>query len=241
MFAPVAALASDPGTDAYKRADFTAAESAWRMSYTTDPSDWTAHHNLGLALAQQERWAEATAHWTSAFLLSPRADAVRWDLALGLQRSGMAPPELVEFSRGEGRHELARYASPGEWQLVLVGASLLIAVALIVLLLKGYGRIGTWARPAALATILVAMLLAAAATFSLRTYGQLADPDVALVWKPSTLRSIPTEADTAQKTSPLSAGSIAVADKIFLGWSRLTFAGGQQGWVRTDDLIKLYR
>ena len=136
---------------------------------------------------------------------------------------------------------LARRASPGEWQLVLVGASLLIALALIVLLLKGYGRIGAWARPVALATILVAMLLAAAATFSLHTYGQLADPDVALAWKPSTLRSIPTEADTAQKTSPLSAGSIAVADKNFLGWSRLTFAGGQQGWVRTEDLIKLYR
>ena len=237
----LSAMGSDAAAEHYKRADFPAAESAWRKTTATDPSNWTAQHNLGLALAQQERWAEATAHWTSAFLLSPRTDAVRWDLALGLQRSGMAPPELVEFSRGEGRYELARSASPGEWQLVLVGASLLIALALIVLLLKGYGRIGAWARPVALATILVAMLLAAAATFSLHSYGQLAAPDVALVWKPSTLRSIPTEADTAQKTSPLSAGSIAVADKNFLGWSRLTFAGGQQGWVRTEDLIKLYR
>ena len=241
LLSPVALQAADAGTAAYKRAEFPAAEAAWRTSITNSPTDWTAQHNLGLALAQQERWAEATVHWTSAFLLAPRADATRWDLALGLQRSGMAPPELVDFSRGEGRFALARSASPGEWQLALIAASLLIAAALIVLLLKGYRRIGHWARPVALVTMLVAMLLAAAATFSLHTYGQLADPDVALIWKPSTLRSIPTDADTSQKTSPLSAGSIAVADKTFLGWSRLTFAGGQQGWVRTEDLIKLYR
>ena len=235
------AHAADSATEAYKRAEFPAAETAWRKTVATNPDDWTARHNLGLALAQQERWSEATAHWTSAFLLAPRADATRWDLALGLQRSGMAPPDLVGFSRGEGRHALARFASPGEWQLTLVAASLLIAAALIVLLFRGYSRIGPWARPAALITMLVAMLLAAAATFSLRTYGQLADPAAALVWQPSTLRSIPTEADNSQKTSPLSAGSIAVVDKTFLGWSRLTFAGGQQGWVRTEDLIKLYR
>ena len=240
LLLPVPALA-DNAADAYKRGDFPAAEAAWRKTVATTPEDWAARHNLGLALAQQDRWAEAAAHWTAVFLLAPRAEEARWDLALGLQRSGLAPAELVDFSRGEGRHALARLASPGEWQLAFVGASLLLATALIVLLLQGYGRIGRWARPAALAVCLLAVLLAAAATLCLRNYGQLAEPDVAMVWRPSLLRSIPTEADTSQKTSPLSAGSIAVADKAFLGWSRLTFAGGQIGWVRTEDLLKLYR
>jgi hypothetical protein len=85
------------------------------------------------------------------------------------------------------------------------------------------------------------VLLAAAATLSLHTYGPLADPQSALVWKPTLLRSIPTEADTTQKTAPLSAGSIAVVEKTFLGWTKLNFAGGQSGWIRTEDLIKLYR
>lgn len=228
-------------TDAYNRTDYPAAEAAWRTALAQAPADWTARHNLGLALAQQDRWAEATAHWTGAFLLNSRADTTRWDLALGLQRSGMAPPELVELSRGEGRFKLARLATPGEWQLALVGAALLLAVALIVLLLQGYRRIGTWGKPAALTTSLLAMLLAAAATFSLHAYGALANPEVALVWKPSVLRSIPTEADTTQKTSPLSAGSVAVVEKTFLGWSELNFAAGQSGWVRSADLIKLYR
>jgi tetratricopeptide (TPR) repeat protein len=236
------ALGAEPAAEAYKRGDFPTAEKDWQAAISAAPADWTARHNLGLALSQQDRWAEATAHWTSAFLLAPRAPETRWALALGLQRSGLAPAELMDFSQGKNRYALARAASPGEWQLLLVGASLLIAAALILLLLKGYGRIGPWAKPAALTSILIAILLAAAATFSLRTYGQLADPGAALVWQATVLRSIPTEADSPQKTSPLSAGSIAVADKIFPGgWTHLTFAGGQTGWVRSETLIKLYR
>ncbi len=238
VFAPNVARADAPSD--YKAGRFTAAESAWRKSVSADPRDWTLRHNLGLALAQQDRWAEATAHWTAAFLLAPSDENTRADLALGLQRSGMAPPELVEFSRGEGRHALARAASPGTWQLAVLAAALLIAAALCLLLLNGYRRVGYWARPTALSVVLLAILLAAAATFSLRTYGQLAQRDAVLVWRASTLRSLPTEADT-QKTTALSAGSIAIVDKTFLGWSRLNFAGGQTGWARTEDLVTLYR
>lgn len=237
-FAPTLARA-DAAAD-YRAARFTAAENTWRKAAAADPRDWPLRHNLGLALAQQDRWAEATAQWTAAFLLAPSDVGTRADLTLGLQRSGMAPPELVEFSRGEGRYALARAAAPGTWQLALVGAALLIAAALVLLLFKGYAKIGYWARPTALVVVILAIVLAAAATFSLHTYGQLANPDAVMVWRASTLRSLPTEADT-QKTSALSAGSIAVVDKTFLGWSRLNFATGQTGWARTEDLVALYR
>ncbi len=240
LFAPLVVRA-DTAAEAYKRGDFAAAEADWRKDTAAAPAGWAARHNLGLALAQQDRWAEATAQWTSAFLLNSRSDTTRWDLALGLQRSGMAPAELVELSRGEGRYKFVRWATPGEWQLAIVVAALLLAAALIVLLLQGYQRIGAWAKPAALSTSLLAMLLAAAATLSLHTYGALANPEAALVWRPSTLRSIPTEADTSQKTSPLSAGSIAVVERTFLSWTKLDFTGGQTGWVHTEDLIRLYR
>jgi hypothetical protein len=240
VFAPVAAHADAAG-EAYKHGDFAAAETTWDKAVKATPADWTARHNLGLALAQQDRWAEATAYWTGAFLLNARSDTTRWDLALGLQRSGMAPPELVELSRGEGRFKFVRLATPGEWQLAIVLAGLLLAAALILLLLQGYKRINSWAKPVALTTSLIAMLLAAAATLSLHDYGPLANPAAAIVWRASTLRSIPTDADTSQKSSPLSAGSIAVAEKTFLGWTKLQFATGQTGWARTEDLISLYK
>jgi len=239
---PPATFGAEPGAEAYKKGDFPAAETEWRKAVAAAPTDWTARHNLGLALSQQDRWAEATAQAASAFLLAPGAPETRWALALSLQHSGLAPQELVEFSQGKGRHKIARHFSPGAWQLILVGASLLIAASFVLLLLQGYGRVGSWSKPAALTLILIAILIAAAASFSLRTYGQLAHPDVAMVWQASVLRSIPTEADTAQKTSPLSAGSIAVVDRTFLnGWTHLTFPGGQTGWVRGEVLIKLYR
>ena len=111
----------------------------------------------------------------------------------------------------------------------------------MLLLLQGYRRIGPWGKPAALGAMLLSVLVASVATYSLHRYGQLAHPSAVFVWKPTTLRSVPTEADTAQKTSPLSAGSVAVAEKTFLGWTKLSFAGGQSGWVRSEDLIGLYR
>ncbi|HEY4249501.1 MAG TPA: BatD family protein [Lacunisphaera sp.] len=245
-FALILALApthayADTATDNYKKGDFTTAETEWNKAVERSPADWIARHNLGLALAQQDRWAEATAQWTSAFLLNPRSDVTRWDLALGLQRSGMAPTELVDLSRGKNRFKITRLASPGEWQLVLLVASLLLAAALVVLLLQGYRRAGTWAKPTALIACLLAMVLAASATLSLHAYGNLADPEAALVWRATTLFSIPTDVDTKQKNSPLSAGSIAVVEKTFLGWTKLDFPGGQSGWVRTEDLTKLYR
>jgi tetratricopeptide (TPR) repeat protein len=240
LIAPVAAQA-DTASESYKRGDFSSAETDWRKSLESSPADWATRHNLGLSLAQQDRWAEATSHWTSAFLLNSRSETARWDLALGLQRSGMAPTELVELSRGKNRFKLARLASPGEWQIILIVAAFLLAAAFIILLFQGYKRAGTWAKPTALATSLLAMLLAATATLSLHVYGNLADPEAALIWKASTLRSIPTEADTTQKTSPLSAGSIAIVEKTFLGWTKLNFPGGQSGWIRSEDLIKLYQ
>jgi hypothetical protein len=117
----------------------------------------------------------------------------------------------------------------------------LLAAALSGLLLHGYQRIGAWAKPAALTAGLLAVLLAAVATLNLHTYGLLAHPEATFVWQASVLRSVPTEADTTQKVSPLSAGSIAVAEKTFLGWTKLSFPGGQTGWVRSADLIPLYR
>ncbi len=234
-------LRAESATESYKRGDFATASTAWAKDVAAAPADWTARHNLGLALAQQDRWAEATGHWTSAALLNARADATRWDLALGLQRSGLANPDLVELSRGEGSFRLARLASPGEWQLALIGAAVLLALAFVALLLQGYKKIGPWGAPTAWSASLLAVLLAAAATFSLHAYGPLANPNAVFVWEATTLRSVPTDADTAQKVTPLSAGSIALVEKTFLGWTKLTFTGGQSGWVRTETLVPLYR
>jgi tetratricopeptide (TPR) repeat protein len=228
--------------DAYGAGNFPSAEQGWRAAAARDPSDWVARHNLGLALAQQGHWPEAAAQWTSAFLLNPRNESVRWHLALGYERAEYTPPGFGEFAVASGPHLVARLASPAEWQWILVGAGLVFAGGLLLFLLRAYrDHADAWTLQAARAAVVAGLLLALGAVMSLHFYGEAADPRAAVAWHQVLLRSIPTEADTKQKTSSLAAGSLGVVDKEFLGWVRLSFDNGQTGWVRQQDIVWLYR
>ena len=68
----------------------------------------------------------------------------------------------------------------------------------------------------------------------------VSDARAVIATRAGTLRSIPTEAETSQKTSTLAAGNIAVADRAFLGWTHLTFENGQTGWVRKEEVVPLW-
>jgi hypothetical protein len=137
---------------------------------------------------------------------------------------------------------LARLASPAEWQWLLVGAGLVFAAGLLILLLRAYRIVsGEWARPTAVGAMAVALGLALSAVISLHFYGETVDSRAAIAWHQVLLRSIPTEVDTQQKTSSLPAGSLGVVDREFLGWVRLVFDNGQTGWVRQQDIVWLYR
>ncbi|HTB80015.1 MAG TPA: BatD family protein [Opitutaceae bacterium] len=226
---------------AYRAGDFATAEAGWRDALAHAPTDWIAHHNLGLALGQQDRWPEAAAQWSAAFVQHPDDETLRWHLALGFDHAGYSASELATFVSPGPLQLVARLASPAEWQRVLVALAALAALALALLIARAYGHVRPWTKYVALPLLVLASLAAVAAGAGLYAYGPAADAHAALVWRAATLHSIPTEADTAQKTSPLSAGNLAVADKTFLGWSRLVFDNGQTGWVRTEDLVSLWR
>jgi tetratricopeptide (TPR) repeat protein len=233
-------LRADPLAD-YRQGDFAAAEKAWLATVVKNPTDWRARHNLGLALIQQERPAEAAAQWTAAFVQHPSDPSLLRDFALGCDKAGYTPAVLAVFAQSGPVQDLARLASPAGWQLVLVVAGLLVAVAFGLWLLVGYGRRARWLKPAVWSLLVLALLLTAAAAVSLHAYGPAADVRAALAWRHSALRSIPTEADTTQKTTPLAAGALAVVDKTFLGWVRLSFDNGQTGWVRQEDVVMLWQ
>ena len=238
---PGSASAQDAAKSAYDRSDFATAEKAWRDRATKTPTDWIARHNLALALAQQNRWQEAAAHATTAFVQHPSDASVRWHLALTLEKAGYAPTTISAFINPSPLHTLARQFSPAGWQRVIVAASALAAVAVALALLRLHGSRSRALKPAAWALAILSVLILAAGILSLRLYSPTHDLRAALVWKQTTLRSIPTEADTAQKTTPLSAGSIAVVDKTYLGWSRLAFQNGQTGCIRTEELRPLWQ
>jgi hypothetical protein len=226
---------------AYRKGDFSAAEKAWRAATAKAPTDWIARHNLSLALAQQERPGEAAAQAAAAFVQSPGDAAVRWHFGQTAEKAGFAARELAAFFNPGAQHRVARAASPATWQLGLIGAAFAAAGALGWLLVSAYGGRRAAARRSAVGLLAAALLTGGAAAAGLTAYGLAANPAAVVVARAGTLRSIPTEADTSQKTTPLAAGSLALADKTFLGWTRLAFENGQTGWVRREEVVGLWK
>lgn len=237
---PAPAFAASPEA-AYRSGDFTAAEKAWRETLAAHPHDATARYNLSLALAQQDRWGEAAAYAASAFVHDPAAEPIRWQLALASEKAGFAPGPLGAFLTPGPEQSLARLASPARWQFILILSAVIIAVGLALLLLGAYRGPSRLRTVFALSSLLVGLLLGAGSTVSLHAYGDTARASAVIVWREGLLRSIPTEADTTQKTTALAPGGLALADRTFLGWTRLTFANGQTGWVRTEEVIPLWK
>ena len=230
--------------DDYRAGNYAAAEQAWRTELAQHPTDWQLRHNLALALAQQDHNAEAAAHWTAAFVQHPASTLTRRHLALGYEKAGYTPNALGAFAHPTWRQRLAQELSPADWQNVLVAAAALLALSGALGLLRAYGWRARWLPWLAWTCLAAALLATPTALLGLRTYGPAADARAVLVWNQTTLRSIPTEADTTQKTTPLAAGTLALADKVFLPgdrWVRLQFTNGQTGWLRQDDLIWLWR
>jgi hypothetical protein len=166
---------------------------------------------------------------------------VRWHFGLVAEKAGVAPAALAAFITPGPLQTIGRMGSPAWWQLLLIVAGWLAAVATGWLLFNAYRRRVRSVQFACLGVLAASAILAGAATAGVKSYGITANADSVIVARPALLRSIPSEAETAQKTSPLAVGSTALADKTFLGWRRLNFENGQTGWVRKDDIVPLWK
>ncbi len=228
---------------AYRSGGFAAAEKIWRARLATEPTDWIARHNLSLALAQQERPTESAAQAAAAFVQQPGDPSVRWHFAHSTERGGFASPTLAAFLGPTTRPALASLASPAMWQMIVIAAAFAAAGAGGLMLWNTYGPRRGSVRWIAATVFVLATAASALATSSLLTYGIMANESAVIVARTGTLRSIPTEADTAQKTSALAPGALALADKSFLEgrWIRLAFENGQTGWVRKEDVVSFWK
>jgi len=232
-------FAATDGRAVYAKGEFAAAETVWNEALKTTPTDWSSHHNLALALVQQNRPGEAAGHALAAFVQQPQNPSVQWHLGYTFKAAGVTPTALKPFLNTSPTASLARLASPARWQTILIASAWMAALALSLGIYGAYQK-----RPRkwlVRSLIITSLLLAAAGGVSLQTYGALADSRAVVVVTPTTLRSIPTDLDTPQKTTALATGVIASTDKTFLGWRRLAFADGQTGWVRAETVVPLWK
>lgn len=232
--------AADAAVD-YATGKFPAAEKFWRDAVAKNPTDWIAHHNLSLALAQQDKAGEAAAHATAAFVQNPGHPSVRWHFTHVSEKAGFAAAPLAPFLPADLLHEFAQHHSPAQWQRLLILSAVALALALAGLVALSYGYRSRALAFTSYALLPLSILAAVVSSFAWRSYGTAADSRAVVAWRAGTLHSIPTEADTTQKTTALPAGSVALVGKTFLGWTQLTFENGQTGWVRKDELVPLWQ
>jgi hypothetical protein len=241
--APSRSSAASVAPDAaYRGGEFADAEKGWRDSVSRQPTDWIARYNLSLALAQQDHIGEAAAQSVAAFVQQPGNAAVRWNFEFLAQKAGFTPAPLAAFLKEGPASAIAALAGPAVWQRLLIFAAFVVALGLGWLLANAYSgrsRLQAWAAGIVATLGVVAGIVS---IFGVVAYGDTADRRAVVTWQAGVLRSIPTEADTTQKTTALPAGSVAIVDKTFLAgrWDRLVFSNGQTGWVRQEDVVPLW-
>jgi len=238
---PGAANANDAkAREAYNAGNYPEAARLWSTELASAPLSWPLRHNLGLAYLQHDQPGAAMAELASAFAQNPTDDEVRRNFRLACTQAGVSPEVLGELS-GEGPlPALTRLAPLRCWQYALALATLLLALGLVLLLARAYGRRLPLQIPLACTLLGLGLVLTLLSGTVLHRYGLVRDDASALVWQNTTLRSIPTEADATQKTSALPTGTLLHVDKAFLGWRHITLANGEGGWVRASDLVMLW-
>jgi hypothetical protein len=227
--------AAEPAA-AYRDGDFAAAHEQWLARAKEAPNDWIARYNLGLAAAQLGDLPRALAESVAAFVHAPRNAAVRWNAqAFAAQVPGLDRGAAALLTAPW----LAAMTSPAAWQALLIIGAVVGCGGAALLLRRHYG--GTPGRSRFAPALLAAGLaLGGTAAAALHAYGPLADPRAALVAGQPVLRSVPTDAETAQQQKPLAPGALVVVERDFLGWLKVDLRSGESGWLRHGEVVPLY-
>lgn len=232
------AFAARPGLDAYSSGEFEAAAAAFEARALAEPLDWKARSDLGLARLQQGEVDAALAESAAAWVLNPRADDLRWNLAVAARRAGWIDPSLRDLAWGGGLDALARRASPAEWQWVAVASAWCGGCVLAWAVVQRHrGRSARRAWPA----LGLAVFATGLAVWMSMSWGDLADVDAAVVASPASLKSLPSELAHDQIEVALEAGRVVVVERAFLGWLQVRLANGDLGWVRGEVVRPVYR
>lgn len=208
-------------------------------------NDWAAHRNLAAYQTQQGELNLAIAHAAAAFVQHPTGSDTRDALLAALGETEIVDRSLRQMLSGAWYQRAPTLLSPTGWQRLSLFAALLTAGGLSVLVFSLYsGRqiqpsrgivLWTGRGVAALGAILLLTSLA-----SWNAYGTFSHPEAAILVHNANASPVPTDLVPTEETSPLSAGSVVVAGRHFLGWRQVDAEREISGWVRGNVLMPLY-
>lgn len=204
-------------------------------------NDWAAHRNLAAYEAQQGELNSAIAHAAAAFVQHPTGSDTRDVLLAALGETEVIDRNLRRLLSGAWYERAPTLLSPAGWQRLTLFAALLTAAGLCVVVFSLYSRPSRaavlWAGRgvAALGAI---VLIASVASWN--AYGAFGHPEAAILVQNANVSPVPTDLVATEETSPLTAGSVVIAGRSFLGWRQVNGEREISGWVRGNALMTLY-
>ncbi len=230
----------DDALSAYNNGDWQRAEQIWRERVAQQPRDWKAHNNIALALAQQGFWGEASAHVLAARLLAPRAQDPAWNAAIIARKLDSLTREQATWMLPRRRVLPGAWLSVFPWQVLLVGASLLLVYSIWrALWLRQFGT-----KKSSQTFVIICGMLAVAigllALISLYQWGYLTESELVIFKQETQVRTLPSdlEKQIARGARP---GETAHVASAFLRWLLVKLPTGERGWVLRDSVVPVYR
>jgi hypothetical protein len=212
-----------------------------RAALAANWNDWAAHRNLAAYQTQQGELSTAIAHAAAAFVQRPTGSDTRDALLAALGETEVVDRNLQRLLSGVWYERAPTLLSPAGWQHLALLAALICAAGFCVMVFSLYLRSPqgavVWTGRAVAA--LGAIVLVASVT-GWNAYGPFSHPEAAMLVQNANVSPVPTDLVPMEETSPLSAGSVVIAGRSFLGWRKVEGAREISGWVRGNALMMLY-
>jgi hypothetical protein len=203
--------------------------------------DWAAHYNLAALHIRHERWNEAIAQATVAFLQNPSSGATRDNLRFALAQSQTVDPQLHNLLFGRWYQRVPVLFSAAGWQQLAIVAGLSLAAGMTALVFALYAaRRKLPMRIAGGSAVAIGALLLGTSIASWNAYGALHQASACILVQHVNLSPAPTDLVPTEETSPAAAGSIVQMQRSFLGWSQVAVDADHSGWVRRNAVIPVY-
>lgn len=231
-------------SEAQAEAEVVAGEAAQRaadQALASNWGDWAAHYNLAALHIQNQRWNDAIAQATIAFLQNPSSAPTRDNLRFALAQSQNIDPHLRGLLFGRWYQRLPVLFSSAGWQQMAIFAGLLSAAGISALVLAMYApRRQRAMRIAGGSGAALGALLLLTSISSWNAYGALHDASACILVQHVNLSPAPTDLVPTDETSPAVAGSIVQMQRSFLSWSRVAVDADRSGWVRRSAVLPVY-
>jgi hypothetical protein len=202
-------------------------------------NDWAAHRNLAAFEAQEGASNLAIAHATAAFVQHP-ASTTGETLRVALGETPTVDTDLRRLLSGSWYQRIPTLLSPAGWQRVALIAALVIAASLSILAMTLYSpRFSSsvsWARGGMVAGALALTI----AIGGWSGYGLLNQPAAAILVQAADVSPVPTDLVPQEETSPLTAGTVVLIHRSFLGWRQISSGTETSGWIRSGAVMPLY-